>query len=96
MKTEIQGMTEGNLLETERKIRIVLDNQIYGLQDYPDIKKRIKDVGESITAVADSNSSLANILAGLQTNKSILEIAIEKLRVEYRAEGERLKKLYDK
>jgi len=90
--------SEKELAEMEKRIDIVRKNQKYiGLINYPETRKSLKESGEFLIWLSQNKkSSLANILSGLQTTHSILQIHIDKLRLEYKKEGSKIKRIIAK
>jgi len=86
---------EDELKETERKIKIIRDNQQYtGISNMPKVSEQLKYISDSMLIYSkDDESTLGNLLSGLITNRDLLDIQIEKVRAEYKKEGEHLKDL---
>jgi hypothetical protein len=90
-------LDENQLQNTESRLKIIRDNQKYtGLKDYPEIKKSLKDTAEFLLWLSENEEScLANVISGMTTNVSILELNIAKLRKEYHEESLKIKETID-
>ena len=89
------SLSEEQLQASEKRIDIIRKNQSYdGLKNYPDISASLKYLSESLLEVANNQErSIANTLSSLTTTVSHLEILIDKLRQDYKKEGEKIKNI---
>lgn len=84
--------SEQELLETERKIKIIQNNQRNtGMKDFPELRSELKQIGERLIEISENETlCLANVISGILTNQSLIDFIAEKLQVEYKKEGEEL------
>jgi hypothetical protein len=85
---EISGVPVFNE-ENKRRAKIIQDAQSYtGMSKFPKEREMLLLISENINNTALSEkSSIANILAGLGIQKTLLEMVIGKLKDEYSKEG---------
>jgi len=62
-----------------------------GLKDYPDIKKGLKQVAIDLKNLSRERTYKANILSGIATSISILEILHSRIKEEWEKEKENLR-----
>ena len=62
-----------------------------GLKDYPDIKKGLKQVANDLRSLTSERTYKANILSGIATSISTLELLHTRIKEEWEKEKENLR-----